>query len=219
MSALTGNFAGLKPYLRKDGMLFINVMDLRVGSNFYLLHIDLACKLREFYSLEDMIIWDRRKDYNNLGPLGYPYKFVLNRVHEYILVFRKFEKRTEQVQRLIQIVEEKLWNLLKEWLNSQGGNLYHFPYGYEVHMSEEVKKFLVNFRDNTSIFIRFVPDYVLGIDYNKKTVYLLEYKSITTPGWKRETITWNIGQAEADAWENYMKLSSIWSKSCSICLL
>lgn len=73
-----------------------------------------------------------------------------------------FEKRIGQAQKLVQVIEERLWIPLKVWLKSEGGNLYHFPYGYEVHMSEEVKQFLVRFRDSTSIFIRFIPDYVLG---------------------------------------------------------
>jgi len=87
LKALTKIFKGLKPYLKRNAMLFINVMDLRVGNKFYPLHVDLICSLKESYSLEDIIIWDRRKDYNNLKPLGYPYKFVLNKVHEYILIF------------------------------------------------------------------------------------------------------------------------------------
>jgi len=41
------------------------------------------------YVLEDIIIWDRRREYNNLRPLGYPYVFVVNKVHEYILIFKK----------------------------------------------------------------------------------------------------------------------------------
>ncbi len=86
LKALVKVFAGLKPYLKEEAMLFVNVMDLRVGSNFYTLHADLICLFRDYYKIEDIIIWDRRKDYNNLKPLGYPYKFVLNRVHEYILV-------------------------------------------------------------------------------------------------------------------------------------
>jgi len=39
--------------------------------------------------LEDIIIWDRSKEYNNLKPLGFPYVFRVNKVHEYILVFKK----------------------------------------------------------------------------------------------------------------------------------
>jgi hypothetical protein len=41
------------------------------------------------YEMKDIIIWDRQKEYNNMRPLGYPYSFVVNKVHEYILLFEK----------------------------------------------------------------------------------------------------------------------------------
>ena len=66
------------------------VMDIRKNSNFYPLHFDLAKKMEEInFSLKDIIIWDRQKEYNNLRPLGYPYSFVVNKVHEYIMIFKK----------------------------------------------------------------------------------------------------------------------------------
>ena len=43
------------------------------------------------FSLEDIIIWDRQNEYNNMRPLGYPYKFIVNKVHEYQLILRKPE--------------------------------------------------------------------------------------------------------------------------------
>lgn len=66
------------------------VMDIRKNSNFYPFHSDLAKKMEEInFSLKDIIIWDRQKEYNNLRPLGYPYSFVVNKVHEYIMIFKK----------------------------------------------------------------------------------------------------------------------------------
>jgi len=66
------------------------VMDIRKNSNFYPFHFDLAKKMEEInFSLKDIIIWDRQKEYNNLRPLGYPYSFVVNKVHEYIMIFKK----------------------------------------------------------------------------------------------------------------------------------
>ena len=41
------------------------------------------------YIFDDIIIWDRQQDYNNMRPLGYPYKYRINKVHEYILIFIK----------------------------------------------------------------------------------------------------------------------------------
>lgn len=40
---------------------------------------------------DDLIIWDRRHEYNNLKPLGYPAVFRINKIHEYILIFKKPE--------------------------------------------------------------------------------------------------------------------------------
>lgn len=66
------------------------VMDIRKNSTFYPFHSDLANKMSEInFSLKDIIIWDRQKEYNNMRPLGYPYSFVVNKVHEYLLIFQK----------------------------------------------------------------------------------------------------------------------------------
>lgn len=71
------------------------VMDIRKKSKFYPLHSDLANLMSQInFRLCDIIIWDRQKEYNNMRPLGYPYSFVVNKVHEYILVFKK-EKYNE----------------------------------------------------------------------------------------------------------------------------
>ena len=76
--------------LKPNAYCIINVMDIRIKDKLYVLHSDLCRKLgRIGLELDDIIIWDRRADYNNLRPLGYPYKFRLNRVHEYLLIFQK----------------------------------------------------------------------------------------------------------------------------------
>lgn len=76
--------------IKPGGYCVMVVMDIRKGSNFYPFHSDVANAMqRSGYSFEDMIIWDRQKEYNNCKPLGYPYKFIVNKVHEYVLVFRK----------------------------------------------------------------------------------------------------------------------------------
>ena len=41
------------------------------------------------FLFDDLIIWDRKHEYNNLRPLGHPSVFRINRVHEYILIFQK----------------------------------------------------------------------------------------------------------------------------------
>jgi DNA modification methylase len=78
--------------LKPKGYFIMNVMDLRKKSNFYPLHIDASTIAKEVgFSFEDIIIWDRQPEYNNMRPLGYPYKFIVNKVHEYLLILRKPE--------------------------------------------------------------------------------------------------------------------------------
>jgi len=68
----------------------VNVMDIRKKDKFYPFHSDLAAKLtKEGFIFDDIIIWDRQHEYNNLRPLGYPYVFRINKVHEYLLIFKK----------------------------------------------------------------------------------------------------------------------------------
>jgi len=68
----------------------VNVMDVRKKNQFYPLHSDLSYRMIDIgFLLDDIFIWDRRQEYNNLRPLGYPYVFRLNRIHEYILIFQK----------------------------------------------------------------------------------------------------------------------------------
>ncbi len=69
----------------------MNIMDIRKGPVFYPLHQDASDAILQSgsFTLEDIIVWDRQSDYNAMRPLGYPFKFIVNKVHEYLLVFRK----------------------------------------------------------------------------------------------------------------------------------
>ena len=83
-------FSEVQKTLKKGGYCIVNVMDIRKKSNFYPLHSDLATAMQKIgYIFDDIIIWDRQSDYNNMRPLGYPYKFRINKVHEYLLIFIK----------------------------------------------------------------------------------------------------------------------------------
>lgn len=83
-------FEKVNKCLKKGGYCIVNVMDIRKKSNFYPLHSDLTTELRQRgFILDDIIIWDRQPEYNNMRPLGYPYKFRINKVHEYLLIFVK----------------------------------------------------------------------------------------------------------------------------------
>lgn len=77
--------------IRENGYCVMVVMDIRKGSKFYPFHSDVARMMEEIgLTFEDLLIWDRQKEYNNCKPLGYPYKFIVNKVHEYILIFKKY---------------------------------------------------------------------------------------------------------------------------------
>jgi DNA modification methylase len=91
LTKLTEIFKYVSVTLKSKSYCLINVMDIRVKSKFYTFHSDLYTQLEQNTNLflDDIIIWDRRQDYNNLKPLGYPHKFRINRVHEYILIMQK----------------------------------------------------------------------------------------------------------------------------------
>jgi len=83
-------FLKVNRVLKIGAYCLVNVMDIRKKSEFYPLHSDLAAELQKHgYIFDDIIIWDRQQDYNNMKPLGYPYKYRINKVHEYILIFIK----------------------------------------------------------------------------------------------------------------------------------
>lgn len=76
--------------LKQGKYCCVIVMDIRKGSRFYPLHMDVVDRLQRLpFLLDDIIIWDRTHEYNNLVPLGYPAVFRVNKVHEYIMIFRK----------------------------------------------------------------------------------------------------------------------------------
>ena len=90
MSALQDVFKKVYIATKPERYCIVIVMDIRKKSTFYPFHSDLAKKMNEInFVLKDTIIWDRQKEYNNMRPLGYPYSFVVNKVHEYILIFQK----------------------------------------------------------------------------------------------------------------------------------
>ena len=83
-------FQGVYDVLRPGKYCVVNVMDLRKGATFYCYHRDLASRLEAIgFVFDDIIIWDRRKDYNNMRALGFPYTFRINKAHEYLLIFLK----------------------------------------------------------------------------------------------------------------------------------
>jgi DNA modification methylase len=92
LEKLASIFSKVHSALKEGGYCAVIVMDIRKGGTFYPFHSDLSALMVGLgYKFKDIIIWDRQKEYNNMRPLGYPYSFVVNKVHEYILIFQRGE--------------------------------------------------------------------------------------------------------------------------------
>jgi DNA modification methylase len=90
MTELSKIFTKVYKALKHGKRCVVIVMDIRVQSKFIPFHVDVIKMMEGVgYILEDIIIWDRKAEYSNLRPLGYPYAFIVNKIHEYILIFRK----------------------------------------------------------------------------------------------------------------------------------
>lgn len=83
-------FAQVYQVLKPKAYCCVVVMDIRKKNRFYPFHSDLAGRLQDLgFIYDDLLIWDRRQEYNNMRPLGYPSVFRVNKVHEFILIFQK----------------------------------------------------------------------------------------------------------------------------------
>jgi len=93
VDALCNVFRGVLTVLKPGKYCVVNVMDIRKKDVFYPFHADLARHMERIgFVYDDMIIWDRRREYNNMRPLGYPSVFRVNRAHEFLLIFLKPSK-------------------------------------------------------------------------------------------------------------------------------
>ena len=78
------------PYIKKRGYVVVFIKDLQPHKkDVNLLHADVVNKLNEIKNLyyKGMKIWSDES--TKLYPYGYPFCFVANQIHQYILVFRK----------------------------------------------------------------------------------------------------------------------------------
>lgn len=78
------------PYIKKKGHVVIFIKDLQPnGKKTNLLHAEVVHKLNEIPNLnyKGMKIWADQT--TKLFPYGYPFSFVANQIHQYILIFRK----------------------------------------------------------------------------------------------------------------------------------
>lgn len=83
-------FQSMNKIMKMEAKAIIVVMDIRKGKKFYNFHNDIIESMQSNgFELEDIIIWDRKSDYHALKPVGYPSVFYVNKIHEYILIFRK----------------------------------------------------------------------------------------------------------------------------------
>lgn len=90
LDSLVRVFRGVYKALDESKYCIVNVMDLRKKDKFYPFHADLSTRMQDIgFIWDDVIIWDRRDEYNNLRSLGYPYVFRINKIHEYLLIFKK----------------------------------------------------------------------------------------------------------------------------------
>lgn len=90
IEALATVFTDVLTVLKPGAYCCIAVMDLRKKDRFFPFHSDLAARLQQVgFLLDDLIIWNRQAEYNNLRPLGYPAVFRVNKVHEFIVLMRK----------------------------------------------------------------------------------------------------------------------------------
>lgn len=80
----------IMPYMKKRGHIVIFIKDLQPnGKNTNLLHAEIVGKLNNIPDLnyKGMKIWADQTA--KLFPYGYPFSFVANQIHQYILIFRK----------------------------------------------------------------------------------------------------------------------------------
>jgi len=90
LSKLKDIFKKIYKILKYKKFCIVILMDIRKKNKLYPFHIDAIRFMEEIgFTLDDIIIWNRSMEYNNLRPLGYPHVFRVNRIHEYILLFQK----------------------------------------------------------------------------------------------------------------------------------
>lgn len=78
------------PYIKKKGHIVIFIKDLQPsGKEDNLLHAEIVRRINEIDSVnyKGLKIWADQTA--KLFPYGYPFSFVANQIHQYILVFRK----------------------------------------------------------------------------------------------------------------------------------
>ncbi len=90
LSQLKKVFTNVYKVLKPNKRCISIVMDIRKKDKFYSLHEDQTKIMREIgFELEEYVIWNRINEYNNCRPLGYPFVYRFNKVHEFICIYWK----------------------------------------------------------------------------------------------------------------------------------
>lgn len=88
ISSLISIYEKILIVLKPGGYFACIVQDSRRGSKVYPIHIDLYNRLSETgFEYQDVIIWEHLL--YTTRPLGYTSTFVISRIHDYIMTFRK----------------------------------------------------------------------------------------------------------------------------------
>ncbi|MGZ0168201.1 MAG: DNA methyltransferase [Planctomycetales bacterium] len=90
LDSLQTVFADVLTVLKPGAYCCVVLMDLRKKNRFFPLHSDFATRMSDVgFIFDDLIIWNRQSEYNNLRPLGYPAVFRVNKVHEFVVLLQK----------------------------------------------------------------------------------------------------------------------------------
>jgi DNA modification methylase len=90
LDSLKTVFTDVLTVLKPGAYCCVVLMDLRKKNRFFPLHSDFAARMNEVgFIFDDLIIWNRQSEYNNLRPLGYPAVFRVNKVHEFVVLLQK----------------------------------------------------------------------------------------------------------------------------------
>ena len=81
-------FADVYKVLKNQKYCVVVIQDSRRGPSVYPLHIDFYLAMKSIgYCYQDLIVWEHPT--YTTRPLGYPTTFVISRVHDFIMVFKK----------------------------------------------------------------------------------------------------------------------------------
>ena len=128
-----------------------------------------------------------------------------------------FDDRLAKAGTVVEIVNGLVWGVAPV-----SDTITVVPYGYETHVPDSVRQQLRYVRTVTARLVRFFPDFFVLDAARPANLYLLEYKATTTPLYSNSRISriaktagkpglgWqDIGQMEADAYDNYVALQGL----------